>query len=212
MYTLFIALIVLIVVVLYYESRIGKITQSRDYWYNQTREWAAYSQELESKLAGDIATRAIYRGSDDTNGNVFQYGFADMIDRNSVAKPDSDGVLLLAQPTIDFDTVTTLSVNDAREAIATMPKVKSNSNKANGSKPSKSDNGSFAKSDNGNMYTSEKYGEFLDLLLKNQNVKKLSADKYAYAKDKFTQWETGKNPCDAAEYAKRVINAKFGGK
>lgn len=77
---------------------------------------------------------------------------------------------------------------------------------------SNGDNVAFVATDDSTLLKSDKYGKYLDLLLADQKTKKLAAAKYDYAKSKFLGWEKSKNPNTAEEYAKRVINAKFGGK
>lgn len=79
---------------------------------------------------------------------------------------------------------------------------------------SNGDSGAFVAptTDDKTLLASDKYGKYLDLLLADQKTKKLAAAKYEYAKSKFLQWEKSKNPNTSEEYAKRVINSKYGGK
>jgi hypothetical protein len=64
-------------------------------------------------------------------------------------------------------------------------------------------------------FQSAKFGEYLDLLTDSLNLKrgsKLPSAKFTYAKDMYKVWESGKKPNTAQEYARRIIDSKFGGK
>jgi hypothetical protein len=83
----------------------------------------------------------------------------------------------------------------------------------------RADTGSFAPSSNSSkpndtrdLFTSDKYGEYIDILMNHLNVKAIPGPKYAYAKNMYKVWESGKKPNTAQEYARRIIDSKFGGK
>jgi hypothetical protein len=64
-------------------------------------------------------------------------------------------------------------------------------------------------------FQSAKFGEYLDLLTDSLNLKrgsKLPSAKFTHAKDMYRVWESGKKPNTAQEYARRIIDSKFGGK
>lgn len=82
---------------------------------------------------------------------------------------------------------------------------------------SKRDVGSFEAvntSDDKALLTSDKFGELIDLVSSHLKVKtnKIPSAKFEYMRSKFLQWEKSKNPCDAKEYCKRLLDNNFGGK